>query len=324
MLQIKTKNSIDFPHKKKYLLDVSHTFSLCSNCNSAVITEKSIEKISTIKPLKYHVHDDIFYPCFLLHSNADKNNYYRNEKAYNKIRQDFVKTMKSHCKKLDLSLKTFFTALEYFDRICSSLSGFDLEPLYQVCDLCIILSSKLNESINKAIEVKHILSANSKRNYATDELFVLQLLNYDLIKITSYDILIDILKCGFIFNDEEFHTKKLNSIYDKMESMLYLFSENKNWIFMTPKEIAMGIVGWARNFLGLAPFSKSIQTVFLSENDDVYNYIKSLNKIKKCFKIKESKGNLENNNQKFVNNSNNNSNNSNNSDSTKDSNSDCN
>ena len=93
---------------------------------------------------------------------------------------------------------------------------------------------------------------------------------------------------------------------------------------MTPKEIAMGIVGWARNFLGLAPFSKSIQTVFLSENDDVYNYIKSLNKIKKCFKIKESKGNLENNNQKFVNNSNNNSNNSNNSDSTKDSNSDCN
>ena len=65
---------------------------------------------------------------------------------------------------------------------------------------------------------------------------------------------------------------------------------------MTPKEIAMGIVGWARNFLGLAPFSKSIQTVFLSENDDVYNYIKSLNKIKKCFKIKESKGNLENNN----------------------------
>ena len=53
----------------------------------------------------------------------------------------------------------------------------------------------------------------------------------------------------------------------------------------------------------------------------MYHYIKSLNKIKKCFKIKESKGNLENNNQKFVNNSNNNSNNS---DSTKDSNSDCN
>ena len=122
----------------------------------------------------------------------------------------------------------------------------------------------------------------------------------------------DILKYGFIFNDEDFQIKKMNSVYDKIEDMLYLFSESKNWITMSPKEIAMGIIGWARDYLGLVPFSKNIQTVFLNEVDDVHNYLKCLNKIKKCFKIKEVKND---------NNNNNNANNSisNHSDSTKDS-----
>ena len=295
MLQKNLKNSSKFLHQKKYPLEISQTLSLCSNCSCAIITHKSSENISTIKPLKYHVQDDIFYPCFLLQSGSDKKYKYSKEKTYNSIRRDFVKKMKTYCKNLKLNLKTFFSALEYFDRVCSNLSNFELNILNQISDLCIILSAKLNENINKAIEVKQYLCESSKKNYLSDELFLLKkLLNYDLIKITSYDILIDILKCGFIFDDEDFPNKKLNSVYDKIEDMLYLFSESKNWISMSPKEIAMGIIGWARDFLGLVPFSKNIQTVFLNEVEDIHNYLKCLNKIKKCFKIKEVK--IENNN----------------------------
>jgi hypothetical protein len=226
--------------------------------------------------------------------------------------------MKSNCKKLNLNLKTFFSALDYFDRICSIFVSFDLKSLQQISDLCIILSAKLNENMSKAMEVKYALDGSSNKNYVKDELYLLQILKYDLVRITSYDILRDILMCGFIFNDEEFHEKKMNSIYDKIENMLYLFCESKHWIYMSPKEIAMGIVGWARDFLGLVPFSKNIQIVFLNEFNDIHNYIKCLNKIKKCFKIKENKNN-DNIKKNDINNS---GNVGNHSDSTKDSNSD--
>ena len=319
MLQQKSKNSLYFPHNKQYLLEICQTLSLCSNCSSAVIMDKAKEKISTIKPLKYHKQDDIFYPCFLLQSDDNKKYDFINEKKYNKIRINFVKKLKSYYKKLNLNLKTFFSALDYLDHICSGVSKFELDTINQICDLCLILSAKLNEKADKALEVKHFLCGNIKSNYMADEIFLIKkLLNYDLIKITSYDILVDILKCGFIFNDEEFLDKKMYTIYDRIENMLFLFSESKHWISMTPKEIAMGIVGWARDYLGLVPFSKNIQTVFIKEIYNIHNFIKCFNKIKKCFKIKEGK------NDDGINKcgNNNTSNNNNHSDSTKDSNSD--
>ena len=318
MLQQKPKNSLNFTHQKKYLFELSQTISNCSNCSTVIITDKSGKTISTIKPKKCEIHKEESLPTFLYKSEANKIYNFSNDKLYNKIRSNFVKLMKSNCKKLNLNLKTFFSALDYFDRICSIFVSFDLKSLKQISDLCIILSAKLNENMSKAMEVKYALDGSSNKNYVKDELYLLQILKYDLVRITSYDILRDILMCGFIFNDEEFHEKKMNSIYDKIENMLYLFCESKHWIYMSPKEIAMGIVGWARDFLGLVPFSQNIQIVFLNEFNDIHNYIKCLNKIKKCFKIKENKNN-DNIKKNDINYS---GNVGNHSDSTKDSNSD--
>lgn len=322
MLQMKGKNSLKNQHLKPYIYEISQTISYCSKCSCALITDRSGKTISTIQPKKYHAHENVSLPTFLHKSDSNAKYSFLNDKLYNKIRVNFVKKMKSNCKKLKLNLKTFFTALEYFDRICSIFASFQTETLNQISDLCIILSAKLNENITKAYEVKNILCGSSKKNYVKDELYLLQILKYDMIKVTSYDILRDILACGFIFSDEDYQEKKLNSIYEKIENMLYLFSESKHWIYMSPKEIAMGIVGWARNFLGLVPFSKNIQIVFLSEFNDIYSFIKCFNKIKKCFKIKEGKNNEENNRNanNDINTSLNSSNNH--SDSTKDSNSD--
>ena len=286
---------MNFKHQEKNIFEISQLISYCSYCSSLIITDKSGKTISTIKAKKNQIHKEESLPTFLFKSDvynkSDVNKIYNfsNDKSYNKIRANFVKMMKKICKNLDLNLKTFFSALDYFDRICSIFISFDLKSLKQICVLCIILSAKLNENMSKSMEVKYALDGSSNKNYVKDELYLLQILKYDLVRITSYDILRDILTCGFIFDDEKFQEKKMNSIYGKVENMLYLFCESKHWIYMTPKEIAMGIIGWARDFLGLVPFSKNIQIVFLNEFNDIHNFIKCLNKIKKCFKIKDNK-----------------------------------
>ena len=317
MLQQKPKSYINLQHEKEYLFEISQTTSYCSNCSTVIISDKSGKTISTIKPKKCNYHQEFPLPTYFYKRDTKKIYNFSNDKEYNKIRGDFVKIMKQNCKLLEFNLKTFFTALDYFDQICSIFVSFDMTSLKQISDLCIILSAKLNENISTAMKVKCALDGSSNKNYVKDELYLLKILKYDLVRITSYDILRDILTCGFIFDDEIFQEKKMNSIYDKMENMLYLFSESKYWIYMSPKEIAMGIVGWARNFLGLVPFSKNIQTVFLNEFNSIHNYIKCFNRIKKCFKIKQNK-NFDENNKNDINNSSN----SVHSDSTKDSNSD--
>ncbi len=317
MLQQKPKSYINLQHEKEYLFEISQTTSYCSNCSTVIISDKSGKTISTIKPKKCNYHQEFPLPTYFYKRDTKKIYNFSNDKEYNKIRGGFVKIMKQNCKLLELNLKTFFTALDYFDQICSIFVSFDMTSLKQISDLCIILSAKLNENISTAMKVKCALDGSSNKNYVKDELYLLKILKYDLVRITSYDILRDILTCGFIFDDEIFQEKKMNSIYDKMENMLYLFSESKYWIYMSPKEIAMGIVGWARNFLGLVPFSKNIQTVFLNEFNSIHNYIKCFNRIKKCFKIKQNK-NFDENNKNDINNSSN----SVHSDSTKDSNSD--
>ena len=76
--------------------------------------------------------------------------------------------------------------------------------------LCIILASKFNENAEKSLEVQTILKANISKNYLADEIYVLKLLNYKLNIHTSYDLLQDILKYGFIFEGDNFNYRKVN------------------------------------------------------------------------------------------------------------------
>ena len=83
--------------------------------------------------------------------------------------------LKQNCKLLELNLKIFFTAFDYFDQICSIFVSFDITSLKQISDLCIILSAKLNENISTAMKVKCALDGSSNKNYVKDELYLLKL-----------------------------------------------------------------------------------------------------------------------------------------------------
>ena len=304
---IQPQSFLFYPHKKQFRFEFTQKVSLCFNCSSAIITDISGKEISTIKPLKHHLHQETTLPIFLGISDEHNPYHFHNKSGYLKIRKEIVQSMKEFCNHFQLNKKTFFLALEYIDRICSRMIEFDKDALKQSSQICIILACKLQENQSKAMEIVNLAKVISG-NYAKDELFILGLLDYNLHVFTSYDILMDILNCGFLFNDEQFSERKKKnflSIYGGIENILYLFSERNYYIDMTNKEIALSIAGFIRENLGLTAFSKSVQTTFMNEFADIHNYLSCLSKLRKCFKFK-----IENNNNHSDSNTDSNSDNS--------------
>ena len=279
-------------HQIKDRLSISPYISLCFNCSSLLLKDQSNIEISTIKPPQYSINQENTIPIFFTIPNK-KAYTFRNKKAYIDVRTPLIKKMKIFCNNLNLNKKTFFLSLDYLDRICSKMSFFDIDVLEQISKLCIILASKFQENGKKVLEVKKC-GTTMENNYIKDELYLVQLLDYDLYKFTCYDILIDILHCGFLFNCENFSINKMNAIYEKIENMLYIFSENKYYIDMTHKEIALVIIGLIREILGLEAYNNIIRYIFIIDSNDIQKYLKYLNRIKKLFIIKENNANSNN------------------------------
>ena len=277
-------------HQEMYIMKISHNFSLCFGCSSSIINDQlTNNEISTIKHKKYSVKQENATPIFLSIYDTHNSYSFLNKSDYIKIRVLFIKKIKLLCNNLELNIKTFFLSIDYFDRICSKLKSFEQEDLNQISNICIILAAKFQENGKKGIGIKKKCGINSY-NYLKDELYLLQLLNYDLLIFTSYDILIDCLYCGFIFSDENFSTKKMNFLYEKIINILYLFSETRYYIDMTYKEISLAIIGFIRENLGLDTYNKFTKTIFMNTNDEEI-YLLCLKKLKKCFKFINNKDN---------------------------------
>jgi hypothetical protein len=184
--------------------------------------------------------------------------------------------------------------LNYFDRICSRAIKFNIADFTQTAHLCVVLAAKFQDDHQNAFNAK--LSLGPSNNYTKDELYVLQLLNYDLYAITPYDILMDIMHTGFLFSNENFSINKMNAIYGKMEKMIYFFSEKKYYIEMTPIEIALAVIGFIREALGLVAYNNIIQQIFMTQINDLKTYSDCLFIFKKCFQIQEDSNHSVTNN----------------------------
>ena len=267
-------------HQDMNIMKINHNFSLCFGCSSSIINDQlTNNEISTIKPKKYSVKQENATPIFLSIYDTHNSYSFLNKSDYIKIRVLFIKKIKLLCNNFELNIKTFFLSIDYFDRICSKLKSFEQEDLNQISNICIILAAKFQENGTKSIQLKKKCLINSY-NYIRDELYLLQLLNYDLHVFTSYDILIDCLYCGFIFSDESFSLKKMDIIYEKIVNILYLFSESRYYIDMTYKEISLAIIGFVRETLGLETFNNIIKNVFMNDSNDVEIYLLCLDKLK--------------------------------------------
>ena len=292
-MQQKYKSVCKCQHEKSAKSKIYSDLILCFDCSSAIFIDENNNEIPSIKPSRYEVRQETATPIFLSIPDNQAPKTFRNKPAFLKFRNAMVKKMKEFCSNFNLSKKTFFLSLDYFDRICSKMASFEMEDLLQIFQFCIILATKFQESQIKYMEVKSSLGPIN--NYSKDELYLLQLLDYDLLVYTSYDILMDIMHTGFLFKGEKFSYKKMNLIYGKMENMLYFYSETKNYIEMTNKEIALSIIGLVRETLGLIAYNNILKSLFMNEYTNIQSYYSSLNKLRKFFKIKDDSNHSDSN-----------------------------
>ena len=272
-------------HDSKFLHEIKPNFSLCFNCSSIIYTNEIGKKIFPVKPKKYNASQETATPIFISLNDTHRPYRFYNKESYLKIRTKIVKKMKIFAQNYNLTKKTFFLSLNYFDRICSRAIKFNIADFTQTAHLCVVLAAKFQDDHQNAFNAK--LSLGPSNNYTKDELYVLQLLNYDLYAITPYDILMDIMHTGFLFSNENFSINKMNAIYGKIEKMIYFFSEKKYYIEMTPIEIALAVIGFIREALGLVAYNNILQLIFMNQVNDLKSYTDCLFIFKKCFQIQE-------------------------------------
>ena len=281
-------------HEAKNLFPIKQNYLVCFGCSSLIYTNESGKKIFPVKPEKYNTPQETATPIFIsLKDNHCPYRFYNKEELI-KIRMKIVKKMKAFVQHFNLTKKTYFVALDYFDRICTKIYLFNFDDLMLIAHICVVLAAKFQDDHQNAMAAK--LSLSLSNNYSKDELYILRLLNYDLYSFTPYDIVMDIMHTGFLFNNEKFSRRKMNIVYSKIEKILYFFSEIKYYIDMTPMEIALSVIGFIRETLGLVAYNDIIKNIFMP-NDDVKKYLICLNKFKRCFKIEDNIRNNNNNNE---------------------------
>ena len=285
-------------HKPKHIFKLKSNLSVCFGCSSIIYLNNSGQIILPVKPQKYNASQETATPIFLSMHDTHCPLRFCNKESYLEIRTKIVKKMKLFSQKMGLSLTTYFLALDYFDRLCSRLTEFNFSVV-QIAQFCVVLAAKFQDEQQKAINAK--LNLGYSKNYSTDELYILQLLNYELYSITAYDIVKDIMYTGFIFNNEKFSRNKMNIIYGKIEKILYFFSETKYYIEMTQMEIALAVIGFVRETLGLSAYNSILKEIFMP-CEDYKRYLHCLAKFKKYFKIQDDANHHHNNNTQSNNN----------------------
>ena len=286
------------------LIQLFHSLNYCIICSAFFFNKPPSydSHIKTIKPNNFiNKNENISCSLWTL---EEKNNaiIFLNKKGYLKQRAPLIKNMKNICSYFSLSLKTYFLSIEYLDKISSKILNFNPKNLFQISLLCLILAAKFNESGPKLIHLQAELKKDLSKHYLEDEIYVLKLLNYKLNVHTSYDKLMEILYFGFIFEGEDCNYGKMNYFYSYLEKILYIFSEVNSYINMTSNQIALGIIGYARELLGLTPFNESIKKIYLinQKNEKFYNLGLEIikKKIKIEGKIKTDSNTVKNKNKK--------------------------
>ena len=255
----------------------------CILCSSIALVSEARTALTPLKPLSYKFSNEI---DFMTMSFTVGN--YNRKKEYLKIRQKIIREMKQIAQSYSLENQTFFLSVAYLDKICEKITVFNYDEIKGISVFCIILASKFYETSYVGMQIENDYKSRLSSNYKSDEIYILQLLDYKLNIVTVYDILNQIKSAGFVFQAENFPHKKLNMLYAQVDKMAMAFIDNKSFIDYTPKQIAFAIIGFLRNSFNLESFSLPLQLIFnLNIKNFDQEYMDGYNKIKNCFRIKQ-------------------------------------
>lgn len=255
----------------------------CILCSSIALVSEARTALTPLKPLSYKFSNEI---DFMTMSFTVGN--YNRKKEYLKIRQKIIREMKQIAQSYSLENQTFFLSVAYLDKICEKITVFNYDEIKGISVFCIILASKFYETSYVGMQIENDYKSKLSSNYKSDEIYILQLLDYKLNIVTVYDILNQIKSVGFVFQAENFPHKKLNMLYNQVDKMAMAFIDNKSFIDHTPKQIAFAIIGFLRNSFNLESFSLPLKLIFnLNIKNFDQEYMDGYNKIKNCFRIKQ-------------------------------------
>lgn len=142
---------------------------------------------------------------------------------YYKDRLEQINLIKSMYQKMKASIETYFMAIEYLDLYVGIVDEniFDQKTLNLAAIACFIIAYKFIEKANPYEDnLKNFTIVFSTSKIKLMEISILQALNYDLSRITIYDIASSIKYFGFIVSSEIDSNTVLKNLYKEMDTLL--------------------------------------------------------------------------------------------------------
>lgn len=254
-------------------------YSYCLGCG-AIIFKQEHQKNNLIKPRNLQKPTEI-NPISIFNS-MSKN--ISNKKLFNKTlptyfedRTEILNYLQNLCLDFNFTDGTFYQALLFIDTVlCSpiyaeediSQKEFDL-----IISSCLVLAAKFSENDIIEPNLTEFGSSNGRTmlNYKEllkYELKMLSILDYNLLRFSTYDWLKFLLYNGIIFSNE--NKPKIEEVYNYSKSILAMITNGKIFIMYTPKQISFAIVESTRDHYGFSKENFEIMRVLYNYPFDLY------------------------------------------------------
>lgn len=221
---------------------------------------------------------------YIMKKNKISNNpttYYSNIRIYG------VNIIKSICKQYNLNDKVYHSSINLLDDLY--INKKYSEDIQKVSFVCLIITIKMIEKGDYSVKLIDYIIQNHKLNfYSFFERDIIQIMNYEIIFYSAFDILSFLLQNGIIFTPEKEYLKKYNinvkNVYFNCFQYLNKLVEKKIFIKFHPIEIAFSIISLIREIYGLTDIHILFERIYHFQFD---NHEKCLQNLKSKIKIKK-------------------------------------
>ena len=221
---------------------------------------------------------------YIMKKNKISNNpttYYSNIRIYG------VNIIKSICKQYNLNDKVYHSSINLLDELY--INKKYSEDIQKVSFVCLIITIKMIEKGDYSVKLIDYIIQNHKLNfYSFFERDIIQIMNYEIIFYSAFDILSFLLQNGIIFTPEKEYLKKYNinvkNVYFNCFQYLNKLVEKKIFIKFHPIEIAFSIISLIREIYGLTDIHILFERIYHFQFD---NHEKCLQNLKSKIKIKK-------------------------------------
>ena len=204
---------------------------------------------------------------------------------YSNIRIYGVNIIKSICKQYNLNDKVYHSSINLLDDLY--INKKYSEDIQKVSFVCLIITIKMIEKGDYSVKLIDYIIQNHKLNfYSFFERDIIQIMNYEIIFYSAFDILSFLLQNGIIFTPEKEYLKKYNinvkNVYFNCFQYLNKLVEKKIFIKFHPIEIAFSIISLIREIYGLTDIHILFERIYHFQFD---NHEKCLQNLKSKIKI---------------------------------------